>query len=357
MLLHLSDHSPEPLRSQIARQLRSKILRGDLDPGAVLPAAQQLARAHRVGTAPVAAALDELVGEGLLMPGCDGFRVAELSAAQRRALADHALMEDPLQHELSLAELQLARDLQCRLLPPPVVIGEGFATIARCFPARFVAGDLYDVIPHRDGSVGVVVADVAGKGFAAALIMASVKAMTPFVAATSSVEGTLCELNRRLAADLGPREFVALAYARFHPRDNTVILANAGMPDPLLLAPGLPPQAIEAPAPRLPLGLRRCLEYRSVKLDLRPGERLLLYSDGLPESRLRTGEPLGYDQFATLVAQTPWDATALDPVAASEEFIESVLASVQERTQPTPADDCTAVILQHHTDARRTPCS
>ncbi|MFH1178056.1 MAG: SpoIIE family protein phosphatase [Acidobacteriota bacterium] len=355
MLLHLSDHSPEPLRSQIVRQLRTKILLGDLEPGALLQAAQPLARAHRVGVAPVAAALDELLAEGLVASEPDGgFRVTNLSAAQRRALDDQTLLTDPRRHELSLAELQLAREIQCRLLPPPVVLGEGFATVARCFPARFVAGDLYDVIPHRDGSVGVVVADVAGKGFAAALLMASVKAMTPFVAATASVEGTLGELNRRLAADLGPREFVALAYARYMPRDGTVILANAGMPDPLLLTAGQPPRAIEAPAPRLPLGLRPSLEYRSITFGLAPGERLLLYSDGLPEARLRSGDPLGYDAFTALVGATAWNATAADPVADSEAFLEAVLAAVQDRTGPTPTDDCTAVVLQHH-EPRRTP--
>ncbi len=178
MLLHLSDHSPEPLSSQVARQLRAKILLGDLEPGAVLPQPNLLARTHRVGVALVTRAIEALVSEGLLSELADGtFQVGEISAAQRRALAEAAMLHDPRQHELSLAELQLARDIQSRLLPPPVVRGAGFATVARCFPARFLAGDLYDVIPHTDGSVGVVVADVAGKGFAAALLMASVKVL------------------------------------------------------------------------------------------------------------------------------------------------------------------------------------
>ncbi|HNX48881.1 MAG TPA: GntR family transcriptional regulator, partial [Thermoanaerobaculaceae bacterium] len=199
MLLHLSDHSPEPLRSQIARQLRSKIVLGDLEPGALLPQPQPLARSYRVSVGPVTQALEDLMAEGLLLRQEDGtVMVAALTAAQRRELAGLALLEDSREHELSLGELQLARDIQTRLLPPPMVLGEDFATVARCFPARFVAGDLYDVIRHADGSVGVVVADVAGKGFAAALLMASVKAMTPFIAAAASVEGTLDALNRRL---------------------------------------------------------------------------------------------------------------------------------------------------------------
>jgi serine phosphatase RsbU (regulator of sigma subunit) len=356
MLLHLSDHSPEPLRSQIARQLRTKILLGDLEPGALLPQANHLARTHRVGVTAVAQALDELVGEGLLCrKGESGLVVAELSAPQRRALAEAALLEDPRQHELSLAELQLAREIQGRLLPPPVVRGAGFATVARCYPARLLAGDLYDVIRHPDGTVGVVVADVAGKGFAAALLMASVKAMTPFVAVGSSVEGTLMELNRRLAAELGPREFVALAYARFSPADGVITLANAGMPDPLLLGGSASPRAIEVPGPRLPLGLRPGLEYRSTTFLMAPGERLLLYSDGLPEARLPGGEQLGYEGFAELLAGTPWGADGADDVSATEQWLDALLAAVQERTAPTPSDDCTAVVLQHRPTERRMP--
>jgi phosphoserine phosphatase RsbU/P len=355
MLLHLSDHSPEPMRSQVARQLRSKIMLGDLEPGTALSPAQKLGRTNRVGVAAVAQALEDLLSEGLISREPDGrLVVAPLSTAQRRALAEAALVHDPHEQELSLADLQLARDLQSRLLPPPVVRGEGFATVARCFPARFVAGDLYDVIRHTDGSVGVVVADVAGKGIAAALLMASVKAMTPFVAAAASVAGTLDELNRRLAADLGPREFVALAYARFSPREGAVTLANAGMPDPLLLGDGAP-SPVEAPGPRLPLGLRSTVEYRATTVALRPGERLLLYSDGLPEARMRDGEQLGYEAFTTLVATTPFNPDATDEVARSESWLDALLARVQERTGPTPGDDCTAVVLQHHSPEGRTP--
>lgn len=356
MLLHLSDHSPEPLRSQIARQLRTRIMLGDLEPGAELPQANRLARSHRVGVIAVTQAYEELLAEGLVCAGVEGqLRVAELSASQRRALADAALLGDSRQHELSLAELQVARDIQTRLLPPPVVRGEGFATVARCHPARFLAGDLYDVLPHPDGSVGVVVADVAGKGFAAALLMASVKAITPFVAAGHSVQGTLKELNQRLAGDLGPREFVALAYARFVPRDGTVTLANAGMPDPLVLRAGSPARTVEVPGPRLPLGLRPTLEYSATTFHLALDERLLLYSDGLPEARLRSGDQLGYDAFTELAGETPWVAEGGDEVAASEAWLDALLGAVQERTSPTPSDDCTAVVLQHHGGERRGP--
>jgi len=203
--------------------------------------------------------------------------------------------------EFAERELQLARRLQSRLLPPPEIEGDCYRIAARNLAARVVAGDFYDVFPLAGGALGVVVADVAGKGMAASLIMASVKAMLPFVAAERTPEEALRELNRRMAAELSPREFVALAYARFDPSTGTLVLANAGLPDPCLLPPGEPAREVEVPGPRLPLGVRREVAYQSLEATLAPGERLLLFTDGLPEAPAADGEPLGYTALAGLL--------------------------------------------------------
>jgi len=107
--------------------------------------------------------------------------------------------------EFAEKELKLARQLQGRLLPPPEVDGDGYRVAARNLAARLVAGDFYDSFLLPEGAVGLVVGDVAGKGMAAALIMASVKAMLPLVAAERSAAATLREVNRRLAAELPGR--------------------------------------------------------------------------------------------------------------------------------------------------------
>jgi serine phosphatase RsbU (regulator of sigma subunit) len=240
--------------------------------------------------------------------------------------------------EFAERELHLARGLQSRLLPPPEIEGEGYRIAARNLPARVVAGDFYDVFPLAGGALGVVVADVAGKGMAASLIMASVKAMLPLVAAGRTPEETLRELNRRLAAELSPREFVALAYARFNPADGTIALANAGLPDPYLLPLSGPAQAVAVPGPRLPLGVRREVEYRSQELSLVPGERLLFLTDGLAEAPTAAGEPLGYAAFAELLegARSP----------APSEYLDDLLDRVRSATSPTLEDDWTALLLE-----------
>jgi serine phosphatase RsbU (regulator of sigma subunit) len=344
MILHITENSTETMRSQIARQLRSKILAGDLREGCALPEIHRVAREHRVSPRDVHHALDELAGEGLLQrDGDNAFRVAVMTPEQRRALAAHQLLDAMHGQELSVHELEVARDIQRSLLPPGRVGGQGFTVVSRNFPARVVAGDFCDVLEHSDGSIGIVVADVAGKGFGASLIMASVKAMAPFIAAERGVADTLCELNRRLCDELGRGQFVALAYVRVVPGTGTLELANAGMPDPFVVGPHGPVRTLEVPGPRLPLGIRADVRYESEAHDLDEGWRLLLFSDGIPEARRPSGEPLGYDGLAGTLVRSVAKAASPPPL---ESWLDGVLDEVQRATGPTLEDDWTAVAVE-----------
>lgn len=240
--------------------------------------------------------------------------------------------------EFAERELQLARDLQSRLLPPPEVAGEGYRVAARNLAARVVAGDFYDVFRLADGAVGLTVADVAGKGMAASLIMASAKARLPLLAADRPAHETLRELNRTLAAELSPRELVALAFVRYDPDRGTATLVNAGLPDPYLIRPGELPLPLAVPGPRLPLGVRREVPYETLEISLQPGDRLLMLTDGLAEAPTSNGEPLGYPALADLMASSP-DAT---PLA----WIDALLQKIRTATQVSLEDDWTALLLE-----------
>ncbi len=233
-------------------------------------------------------------------------------------------------------ELEVARSIQSRLLPPPLIEGEGFTITARNLPANFVAGDFYDVLRLDDGSVGIIVADVSGKGLGASLIMASVKAMLPFVA-NGSVAETLRTLNARLSTQLGRREFVAMAYARFQPASGTLRIANAGMPDPYIIAAGVV-TSISVTGERLPLGVRDDIQYDSAEVPLRPGDRVLLFSDGIPEAHRVTDEPLGYDGLRE---------TIMSIKADGNRWIDTLLERVRAQVRGVD-DDWTAVVLERH---------
>jgi len=348
LLLHLAPGDPEPVREQIARQLRDRIARGELSAGEPLPGHRQLARQHRVAPSTVEAAYELLFADGLLTgePAAD-VRVAELRPERRRDLVERLQLEKLVAQELGRRELEMARDVQRRLLPPSEVAGCGWEVAARCLPARVVAGDFYDILRHADGRVDVVVADVAGKGFAASLIMASVKAMLPFVTAEAGVAESLVDLNRRLALELGRGEFVALTVARYTPSERLVELANAGAPDPYLMRPGQPPQPLSVPGPRLPLGIRKEVAYASRTAEITVDDRLLLLTDGLPEARDSTGDPMGYSALESMLGEEP-------PTGSPSAWLARLYDRVQRRTGRVPEDDWTAAMLVPH-DVGETP--
>jgi hypothetical protein len=244
--------------------------------------------------------------------------------------------------EFAEKELEMARDLQRRLLPPSEHGGEGYRVGARNLAARVVAGDFYDVFSLGDGALCLVVADVVGKGMAAALIMATVKAMLPFVAAERSAAETLRELNRRLARELPSREFVALALARFDPLTGALSLANAGLPDPYLVTNSAV-RPLEVPGPRLPLGVRAEVAYDSLDLHLSPGQRLVLLTDGLAEAPDAAGEPLGYAALAALMrGEEDGEAAAAPPLP----WIDALLDRLRLASGPSLADDWTVLVLE-----------
>lgn len=254
----------------------------------------------------------------------------------RRSLEENAVRLK--EAEFAHRELDLARAIQQRLLPPATTRGDGFVVEARNLAARTVAGDFYDVFRLPDGALGLVVADVAGKGIAASLIMATVKARLPLLAAERSVAATLDALNERLLDELSSREFVALAYCRFEPSSGAIELAVAGLPQPYLIGTdGV--RALEPPGPRFPLGVRRGLRYETLRTILAPGDRLLLYTDGLAEAPLANGEPLGYEALVALIDSVPRSATA-------EAWLEALLAAVRGRTQVELEDDWTTLLLE-----------
>ena len=234
-------------------------------------------------------------------------------------------------------ELELARAIQQRLLPPATLDGPGFAVAARCIPARHVGGDFYDVFHLEDGRLGLAVADVAGKGIGAALIMATAKAVVPLLATSADPAATLSALNAKLKKELGPREFVALAFAVFDAATGELRLSNAGLPDPYLLRSGESPRALSCPGPRIPLGLRGEVPRETLRVDLAPSDRVVFLSDGLPEAPRPDGEPLGYGALEGLL-----DLPEVPP----GEAVELLLSRVAAAAGASPEDDATVLLLE-----------
>ncbi len=205
-------------------------------------------------------------------------------------------------------KLELARDLQQRLLPHATLETDRYRVNARNVPAAHVAGDSYDFVPLGKNRLLLVLADASGRGVEAGLIMATIKAIIPMLAAEQSNPAPLLgRLNERLTGQLPQREFVAIALAIYDAERGSITIANAGLPDPLLASSM---RAIAVSGPRYPIGIRRNLNYESVTVPIAPTDRLIFFTNGLPEA-IVGGEPLGYERLAAEVQASAGDLDAL----------------------------------------------
>jgi serine phosphatase RsbU (regulator of sigma subunit) len=162
--------------------------------------------------------------------------------------------------------------------------------------------------------------------------------MLPVVTEGDSVAKSLVQLNRRLALELGRGEFVALTIARYNPGEETVELANAGAPDPYVMHRDGAPTPLSVPGPRLPLGVRKDVAYSSRRVALSSSERLLLLTDGLPEAREASGDPMGYSALESILGEEP-------PTASPSSWLAGLYDRIQRRTGRAPEDDWTTALL------------
>jgi sigma-B regulation protein RsbU (phosphoserine phosphatase) len=184
-----------------------------------------------------------------------------------------------------------ARTIQQALLPKSSPYIPGFAISGLCVPAGAIGGDWYDFIPIQDGRWGLVLADVSGKGTAAALLMAATRGVLRSLAeASCTPSGVLRKVNQLLVEDLPPARFVTMVYAILDPAKCTLTIASAGHLQPLLIH-GEEAKFLHTEA-GMPLGLGLG-EYSHAEIQLTPGSRVVFYSDGITEAANPDDEEYG----------------------------------------------------------------
>lgn len=191
-------------------------------------------------------------------------------------------------------EADEARQIQQSLLPRSSPFIPGFVVTGVSVPAGAVGGDWYDFIALDDGRWGLVLADVSGKGTAAALLMSATRGMVRSLADRWSPANVLAKLNRLLVDDFPTGRFVTMIYAVLDPATRSLTFASAGHLPPLLIA-GADAHYLESDK-GLPLGLAYG-DYSQRQIQLAPGSRLLFYSDGLTEATDPQGEEFGGDRL------------------------------------------------------------
>jgi len=229
-------------------------------------------------------------------------------------------------------ELELARRIQLSILPGAFPPSADFVVAARYVPMTAVAGDLYDFLLTGDRQAGLLIADVSGHGVPAALIASMVKmAATSQRANAAHPAQVLAGMNAALCGNT-QGQFVTAAYVHLDAQTRELRYAAAGHPAMLLLRAGAVTEVAEN---GLLLAVSELADYSEKTLPLEPGDRLLLYTDGLVEARNVDGKLLGEEALIGAlhgtVGLTP-DEAADRLVAAAQQW-----AAVQD-------DDLTVLV-------------
>ncbi|CAN5609403.1 hypothetical protein BH10PLA2_BH10PLA2_17660 [soil metagenome] len=223
------------------------------------------------------------------------FQMEELHARVETHLKLHRLqvdLEDYARH-LEVArsrlklDLELARGVQRGFLPRKLPHVPGYEFFAFYESAFEIGGDYYDFIPLADQRVAVLLGDVAGKGVAAALLMAKLSADARFCMLTEPQPAAALTMLNKLMTQAGLADrFVTMVAAVLDPRSHTVTLVNAGHPSPLHyhFATRNVEEVTSVEMAALPLGILDDFAYTSCRFTLEPGDSFLTFTDGVPEA-------------------------------------------------------------------------
>lgn len=233
-------------------------------------------------------------------------------------------------------EHEEARLIQRGLLPTAVPRIGGIDVAVSWQPADGVGGDCFDTLAFGDAALGISIADIAGKGLPAALLMSNLQAAVRAFALDSTGPSSICgSVNRLLCRNMASGRFATFCYARVDARARRLVYANAGHNPPLVVrAAGSIERLTEGGTV---LGVFPETAFDQGELPLQAGDRLLFYTDGITEARDPAGEEYGEERLAAAAA-----AARLQPAETMKDLL---LADVNAFTGGRFDDDATLIVV------------
>lgn len=266
-------------------------------------------------------------------------RTLELFANQAAiALENARLHREALEKERLEREMELASEIQRRLLPTVLPEISGFELLGWSRPAQEVGGDYYDVVDLPGGGCGLVVGDVSGKGMPAALLVSTVYSALRLLLDRLSVGPELVErLNRHIAETSTPNKFITFFLAEVNGSGPEMRFVNAGHNPPLLVSTAGETRELETSG--LPLGLLPDSTYGIDSVELAAGELLVIYSDGITEAVSPDDEQFGMRRLREAVR------------ACRDEPLDAIIRTIDRVTAEfacgmPQADDQTLLVLR-----------
>ncbi|MDT7603549.1 MAG: phosphoserine phosphatase RsbU/P [Acidobacteriota bacterium] len=269
----------------------------------------------------------------------DDLEVLMLLASHVAIILEKAMLyEQSIERRRLQAQLEVARQVQLELLPPRDPKLEGFDISAYNFSTEEVSGDYYDFVPIYDDHLGLVIADVSGKGVPAALLMAFLRAsLRAAIQIGYAPNISMAKVNYLLWESTENNQFVTAFYGVLDATNKTLAYANAGHNPPLLMDAEGQARFIERGG--IPLGMFRDTRYYEYYVPIEPGQTLVLYTDGATEAAGTDGCEFGRDRLEEKVREGK-DLSA-------KELIKSLHGAILEWTDGRgSSDDVTFVVVK-----------
>jgi len=216
------------------------------------------------------------------------FHTTKERLERRNVELQHSVERGAARLEMQEQELERARDIQQSLLPRKIPQIPGFEVAGAWQPASTVSGDYYDVLRLGEHRLGICIADVVGKGVSAALLMANVQAAVRAFASDAESPAQVCgKVNRLLCDNIATGKFVTFFYGVLDGETSTFRYCNAGHPYPIFLSDGTIRVLEQGGAV---LGVFPAWSYEDSTVELRAGDRMFLFTDGITEASSPNGQ-------------------------------------------------------------------
>lgn len=243
-----------------------------------------------------------------------------------------------LDKELLEKQLQTAREVQSRLFPYQAPEIQGYDLGGVCLPTDKIGGDYFDYIPLQNNRLGVAIADVSGHGIASALVMTAFRALLRTQARYRRKPTTIARaINRVLPEITAESHFVTLLYAILDSEQDTFTYVSCGHPPPLLIRPDQTAKILDCRGPAL--GFYRDIRYEAEIQDLKQGDILALYTDGVVDITNEHGNSFGSSRLEKIIERCRENT--------SDEITQKIIQSAQEFSNSSNfLDDFTLVIIK-----------
>jgi serine phosphatase RsbU (regulator of sigma subunit) len=263
----------------------------------------------------------------------------EMAAAVKKG------QEEAIERERLERELETAREIQEKLLPHDMPVVSGFEITGTSLPSQQVGGDYFDFLDIGDGQLGIAIADVSGKGIPAALLMANLQAsLHAQIFQPGKVSEVAYRINNLLYLSTDSHMFVTFFYGILDRKRSIFTSTNAGHNQPLLFrSDGRIERLGEG---GLILGFQPDVHYDQQTVTIRPGEVIVLYTDGITEAADPSSEMVTDDLFGV---ERLVDIIKANLNNSARDIQSSILAAIAQHTQNAPQyDDITLVIIKRN---------